>query len=243
MYGAMVNSSGGTKSLDVSRIPICIALLAVLPFSAAILPKLPVLSAVSSSVWSADKPIFGMVFWGGLVPLYNAVLDYLSVAITRTCISSYLSGSMGWVKFCILDLGSTILLAVLACAGTIKLLFIMQGLGWAVNAVLVEGQVIRDPWGTQTLWITLSAVTNLLPALLHIVLLLWGLLTAHFLRDRSVVDSLLERLAARKPLNLVDARVIVRYVLVDRYLALAVVLICTCCVVYAAVPWLMSYLV
>ena len=86
-------------------------------------------------------------------------------------------------------------------------------------------------------------MTNLLPALLHIVLLLWGLLTAHFLRDRSVVDSLLERLAARKPLNLVDARVIVRYVLVERYLALAVVLICTCCVVYAAVPWLMSYLV
>jgi hypothetical protein len=48
----------------------------------------------------------------------------------------------------------------------------MNDLGWSVEAHTAAAQFALDPWNAQNLWITLSALTNLFPTLLHLVLLL-----------------------------------------------------------------------
>ena len=243
LYQTLIDARSGKVPFNVSRVFLCMALAAVLPLIAAVLPQLPVMSAAPSNTWAADRFALNTILFAGVVPLYSGILDYLSVATTRTFISAYLRGSLTWVRFWVLDLGAAISLMVLTCAGTLQILFLMKGLGWQVDASAMATQFVRDPWGAQTLWVTLSAVTNLLPTLLHLTLLLCGLLTARFLRDGTVVDRLCEALKAGKPLHPVDARVLVRYLLVDRYLAFIFVVVSTICSIYTAVPWLLGFLV
>lgn len=243
LYQTLINSRGGRMLVNVSRVTICMLLVALLPLTASALPHIYKLSEVPSVTWNADRPAFDLVLFTGLVPIYNAILDYLSVAITRTCIAAYLKGSIGWVRFWAVDVGSAIVLVVLACAGTLHLTRLMFELGWNVDADGIKAQFASDPWQAQTLWITLSGITNLLPTLLHLVLLLWGLLTAVLLRDSRVVGRLHESLKSGKALHPVDARALVRYLVLDRYLALTFVIVTTACGIYVAVPRLLHLLV
>jgi hypothetical protein len=241
LYSEVINSRSRKLHFVVGRVPLCMGLVAVSPVTAMSLPHLSVMAAIPSDTWAAGKPVLELILFTSLVPLYNAILDYFSVAVTRTCIGAYLRGSIGWVRFWALDLGSAIVLAVLACAGTLQIIFLMRSLGWKVDAAAIAAQFTHNPWGAQTMWITLSAVANLLPTLLHLLVVSWGLLAAKFLKDGPLVDRLLEALKAGKALHPVDARVLVRYLIVDRYLALVLVSVFSICGVYASVPWLLGF--
>lgn len=176
--------------------------------------------------WQPDSITFVLFFFLGVLPLINAVSDYLSVACTRWFIRKYQNRSWQWGLVVAADIGVAIVLTFFLFACVCKLFAWMEFCGWGVDSIAVQEVFLADPWNSQTSWITLLAVTNLLPTLIHLVLVISGNILGVFVKwgcKREINHLINQLLEDGKGLGKPNARRLYNYLYIDRYWCAAVV--------------------
>ena len=128
----------------------------------------------------------------------------------------------------IADIGTAVLLTLSLYLVIVYTLELMQKFGWDIDARQVRQSFLADPWNSQSSWITLMAITNLLPTLAHLVSLLMAVFHGVFIR-RSRWDEITkwcdmllngERLPSKN-----CARNLYNYLVIDRIMGGAFVLV------------------
>lgn len=115
-----------------------------------------------------------------LLPVWNALFDYASVAITRSILRHHLArvgagnppAPWVWALCLLLDLALALALALtmLLLLGVFALAKGLQTLGWGVDAAGLLQQYEASPWwASGSVWLVSMAVTNLLPTVAHLV--------------------------------------------------------------------------
>jgi hypothetical protein len=139
---------------------------------------------------SAGGPIFLVFFFLGVVPVWNASVDFASVALTRFFLRRYPRSSTGWRWMVPLDLLLAIGLTVLLFWGVLAALLLLQHAGWDVPADELVRQFRKDPTDPQVSWLTWMALTNVLPTLVHMGLACFGLWTGWLGQDEAFANAL-----------------------------------------------------
>lgn len=163
--------------------------------AAALTPRL----AVEVAFVDAGDLAFVLLFFMGLLPVWNALLDLASVGVTRWLLRRYLRSGSGWVWMVLLDMAVAIGLSALLFFGVLAMLKGMQALGWGVDAKELIRRFLADPTDPQVTWITWMALTNILPTLLHLGLGCAGLLGSWLMRDEAFARRLNELREAPAP--------------------------------------------
>lgn len=138
----------------------------------------------------AGRPAFVVLVFLGLLPLWNAALDVLSVGTTRLFLIRYLATGRGWWWMTALDIGIALLLTVLLFWGVLAGFGVLQHWGWGVDAQAMARRFRDDPTSPAVNWILWMALTNLLPTLLHLCLACAGVVSGWLLRDEAFASSL-----------------------------------------------------
>jgi hypothetical protein len=146
-----------------------------------------------------DQQAFLLLFFMGLLPVWNAMLDLISVGVTRWLLRRYLRTGNGWAWMFLLDMTIALALAALLFFGVMAILKWMQTLGWGVDAKELIRRFQADPTDPQVTWITWMALTNVLPTLLHLGLGCAGLLGSWLMRDEAFARRLNELREAPVP--------------------------------------------
>jgi len=146
---------------------------------------------VAADRWQVSSLSFVLFFFFGLIPVINAIFDFVSVGLTRHFIARYRKGNWNWWRFLALDSSCAILLTLVLYASMVSILDLMEFWGW-----VVEAEKIRTlwKWESQNSWITLMAATNILPTLTHLYfvvrdLLLEQGLSKHMKRTTLALDN------------------------------------------------------
>lgn len=208
----------------------------------------------------ADESAFVMIAFLGLLPIFNALLDWISVGLTRAFIRRYLAGSLGVWLFVLFDLFSALALMIALYLGVLVVFKSMSTWGWGVDAKAMIIAFRDDPLAPQAQWLTAMAITNLFPTMIHLGLALTGIATGFFHGHREALTSAIAKLRSASPIVMADgkparqvsglsgfeARILVDYLFVDRWLGVLIAL----GLVFALVPlfaallsWALGFLV
>jgi hypothetical protein len=214
-----------------------------------------------SEMLNAYRPPFLWFYFLGLVPIWNATLDLISVGLTRLFLRRYLRIGTGWWWMVVIDVVTAVVLTVLLFWGALAALLLLQYWGWGIDAASLVRQFRADPTDPQVEWLTWMALTNILPTLLHLSLACAGLwsgwllrdvgFTRHLLAQRNEADALFvvseaippfsaeSGLVLKAPLSKPQAALLANWVYVDFWLGAllppAVVVAC-----WPAWQWLME---
>lgn len=151
-------------------------------------------------LWAATKHLgthgvsFVFLTFICLLPLFNALCDWISVGATRAFIRRYLDGRMKVWQFLVLDGLIAVVMMLALYVGTVGLFLAMQHWGWPVDARALLAAFRADPVSPQASWVTAMAVTNLLPTLLHLSVAVVGLATGHLHGGRDTLAAAFNRL-------------------------------------------------
>jgi hypothetical protein len=138
---------------------------------------------------SASKPAFTLLLFIGILPLCNAVFDWLSVGVTRLCLRSMAAGSRFAALVFLADLLIGIGLTVGLFALVLQILQWMQAAGWGVDAKAIFVAFRANPLDPQVAWIAMLALTNMLPTLIHLAISFWGIFSAQIRLPRTHVAA------------------------------------------------------
>ncbi|WP_415846528.1 hypothetical protein, partial [Vibrio aerogenes] len=141
---------------------------------------------VGSSNWIS-------IFFLGSLPALNGLSDWLSVSFTQYCLSRYSSESNNWCIWLLLDFMVALLMLLLVFAGVFGILYIAQLSGWGVNAKDFFDAFKSAPFSQDNRWIVLLVVTNLLPTLVHFLLILFGHFSGWFFKVGKDFNQLAEK--------------------------------------------------
>lgn len=155
----------------------------------------------------SSSVVFWVLFFAGILPVWNAILDLVSVNVTRWLLRRYLRTGNGWRSMVLLDMAVAIGLSALLFFGVLAMLKSMQALGWGVDAKDLIGRFRADPTDPYVTWITWMALTNVLPTLLHLGLGCAGLLGSWLMRDEAFARRLNELREAPVPSPIVGIEV------------------------------------
>ncbi|OED42094.1 hypothetical protein AB833_08005 [Chromatiales bacterium (ex Bugula neritina AB1)] len=124
------------------------------------------------------RPAFTLLLFLGILPVFNAPLDWLSFGITRGLLRSIVGGGhgAGWSLFWALaDVVLALLLLVLVAATTWGGVYLMNQVAlWAGGAVVVDldnllRQLRAGNW-RENLWIWLMLGSTLIPTAIHFLI-------------------------------------------------------------------------
>ena len=157
---------------------------------AASLPAwLPALAAVRNQAFDANQPSFVLVYFIALLSVWNALCDYLSVAITRLVLRQYLGAlrqpgqpaAWLWSGCLALDAVAAFALTAALLLGVFAITAGLERLGWGVDALgLLQRYESSSWWGSNAFWLVSMAMTNLLPSVAHLVALAVAKTTQRF---------------------------------------------------------------
>jgi hypothetical protein len=152
--------------------------------------------AANSNWFGATEIAFTMVLFLGILPLCNALFDWLSVSVTRMCLRQ-IAAKLHWaVGLILLDIALGLALTVGLFALVLKILQWMQAAGWGIDAQAMVAAFRADPLDPQVSWIAMLALTNMLPTLIHLVISFWGLVSAQMRMPREHVGAQVHSLVA-----------------------------------------------
>ena len=166
-----------------------LALLGLLALAAGLPVWLPALAAVRNQAFDANQPSFVLVYFIALLSVWNALCDYLSVAITRLVLREYLGAlrhpgqppAWLWSLCLALDVAAAFALTAALLLGVFAITAVLQRLGWGVDASGLLQRYESSPWwGSNAFWLVSMAVTNLLPSVAHLVALAVAKTTQRF---------------------------------------------------------------
>ena len=152
--------------------------------------------AGTQTTLGANSIVFVILVFLGLLPFWNAVLDFISVGVTRLFLRRYALTGRGWWWMILVDIGLALVLTALLLWGAITGLRWLQWLGWGIDAKVFAERFQRDPTGADVNWLMWMALTNVLPTLLHIGLTCAGLIAGWLFRDEPLSRELVLRMKA-----------------------------------------------
>jgi hypothetical protein len=155
----------------------------------------PTLTITPTEV-AASSTSFALILFFGLLPLSNALFDWISIGATRHFLRKISAGSHWAIGLIAVD----VLLGLLLTAGlflfVLYILKIMQVSGWGVDAAVMVTQFRANPLDPQVSWIAMLALTNMLPTLIHLVISFWGLVSRQMHMPREHVGAQVHSLVA-----------------------------------------------
>lgn len=160
------------KALDASmnqRIVIMIALLIMLALFVAFGRWVLTIDWVTTNSKSVIVSLFILTYFAAL-PLWNALLDTISVAITRSLLGSYTAGKTGSVRMALtfaVDFLAAIILTLILYWGTVQLLILIEPIP-SPEGQAAFIQSLTTLGSPESYWVFAMAFTNFLPTLLHL---------------------------------------------------------------------------
>jgi hypothetical protein len=158
--------------------------------------------------WASDpgqlatsKLAFTFLLFLGILPLCNALFDWVSVGFTRLFLRHISAGRYWAVTLILVDIFLGLLLTAGLFVLVLRVLLWMQAAGWGVDAKALVTTFRANPLDPQVSWIAMLAVTNMLPTLIHLVISFWGLVSAQIRMPREHVGAQVHSL-----LSLLDAK-------------------------------------
>jgi hypothetical protein len=198
----------------------------------------PLLLAFQKITWAASSPAFLLLVFLCILPTLNAFADTVSVAVTQSLLRRYRDVPRQQYLLWSGELLASTAAVILVYFGTLGALLSLQLIGWDIDARSLIQQFVKDPWDSQVLWITSLALTNIAPALLHLGFLLWGIMSWSLVPEPAGLRQRLDQLAEGRPLHKVDARALVSYLVIDRWLSAAFAICLLLVVALYLVPWM-----
>ena len=204
---------------------------------------------IPSSLLRSTRPPFVIVFFFALLPAWNALCDYVSVAVTRTLLRSYLrSVSQGgqptawrWWLWLSVDLLVAFALTLTLLVGLFAFAAQMRRWGWGIDAATMLKDYERSPWwSSNSVWLVSMAFTNLLPTLAHVTAVAVAKTTQRWSRGARALPGWIGRLEEGKRINTVDAERLLWFLFASRPAWAAFFAILLCCVAYLLSAWLLS---
>jgi hypothetical protein len=153
-----------------------------------------------ASSLAASKKSFTVLLFLDILPLCNALFDWVSLGATRLCLRQIAAGRYGAVVLVVLDIILGLLLTAGLFAIVLKILQWMQAAGWGIDAQAMVATFRANPLDPQVSWIAMLALTNMLPTLIHLVISFWGLVSRQIRMPREHVGAQVHSL-----LGLLDA--------------------------------------
>ncbi len=179
---------------------VCIVLILLTLHLLLVVVFLPTLTITPTEV-VASSTSFALILFFGLLPLSNAIFDWISIGATRHFLRKISAGSNWTVGLITVD----VMLALLLTAGlfilVLSILKIMQISGWGVDAAMMVTQFRANPLDPQVSWIAMLALTNMLPTLVHLVISFWGLASNQIRMPREYVGAQVHSLLALMDTN------------------------------------------
>jgi hypothetical protein len=131
---------------------------------------------VVSDRWQVSSFSFVLFFFFGLIPVINAIFDFVSVGLTRHFIARYRKGNWNWWQFLALDSSCAILLTFVLYALMVSTLGLMEFWGWGIETEEIRALFMYRRWESQNSWLILMATTNIFPTLTHLYFVVRDLL-------------------------------------------------------------------
>lgn len=131
---------------------------------------------VAANKWQMSSFSFVLFFFFGLIPVINAIFDFVSVGLTRYFIARYRKGNWNWWCFLALDSSCAILLTLVLYAVMVSIFGLMEFWGWGVETEEIRTLFMYRRSESQNSWLILMAATNILPTLTHLYFVVRDLL-------------------------------------------------------------------
>ncbi len=144
---------------------------------------------------AADKAAFLLLVFFCVLPVCNALFDWVSVSVTRFFLLRYGQRSRNGASLIAADVVMAVVLTVGLYAAVLGLFWLMQRYGWGIDAQALIRRFRDNPFDPQVSWIAAMAVTNLLPTLYHLVLCVLGWFTRGITFPRADIQSSVASLA------------------------------------------------
>ena len=161
---------------------------------AMLLPTLPGRGIVlaKGALTSSSTPFISLFFLG-LLPLLNAVSDWVSINATRVFIARMQAGaSRGEVgRLYFYDVAIALALTLIVYAAALAVIWMMQRFGWQVDVKSVLVELRDNPWSGQSTWLLTLAITNFIPTLAHVALWMFGSVQPRDDETRSHIEQFL----------------------------------------------------
>ena len=213
---------------------------------AALLPILPGWGIVlREGALSSGAMPFVLLMFLGLLPLLNAVSDWVSINATRAFIARMQAGaSHGEVgRLYFYDFAIALALTLIVYAAALAVIWMMQRFGWQVDVKSVLIELRDNPWSGQSTWLLTLAVTNFIPTLIHVALWMFGSVQSRDADTRADIEQFLRDGGGSAPRQI--APTIVSMLRIQPWLERAMVLSLTLALfpLFAiCVPWAADWL-
>jgi hypothetical protein len=174
----------------VGLIAVCLAIVLVVAIFLA--PQF----AANSKWLAASEMTFTMMLFLGVLPLCNALFDWLSVGTTRICLRQITANRHWAVGLIVLDIVLGLVLTIGLITLVLKILQWMQAAGWGIDSKAMVVAFRANPLDPQVSWIAMLALTNMLPTLIHLAMSFWGLASSQMRMPREHVGAQVHSLLA-----------------------------------------------
>lgn len=177
---------------EVGKVTVVVVTLLMIGIAAAIFtPKY----AVDSDRLTAGNISFILLVFFCILPVLNALFDWLSVGVTRLFLRRYAQRGRDSAWLILADMVLAVVLTVGLYAAVLALFWWMQRLGWSIDAAALIKRFRENPFDPQVSWLAAMAVTNMLPTLFHLALCVLGWLTRGITLARRDMDKHVTSLA------------------------------------------------
>lgn len=154
---------------------------------------LGMIAEVEENAFAGNETSFVMVFFFVTLPIINALSDWLSVSFTQFCLSRYTKQNARWYFWLLMDLIAALVMLTLVFYGVFQTLKLAEYWGWQVDATQIFTNFKEAPFAADNRWIILLVLTNLVPTLLHLLLIVTGHATGWFFGQQVNMQQLLDK--------------------------------------------------
>ena len=187
-------------------------------------------NSIDSNWSNVTRGSFELIFFFGILPWLNALADYFSVGITQYLMARYRpDGAKNLILLA--DVLSALALTLTLYVSAIGALHAMRVMGWqglephALTTAFVSGLSLNKD--SPAFWLTFMALTNIIPTLAHLCWALWAWFMNLLSPDSELMENWVRELKEKpkgEGLGTIDAQRLARYLLLDHWVSVAVVI-------------------
>lgn len=162
---------------------------------------LSVVVTVETDAFESDSLSFVWMLFFSIVPIINALSDWLSVSLTQYLLRCYRGAKKKKWLLLMADIFVAMLLVPVLFFAVFGCLRAMQACGWEIDAVAMIQGFLDAPFSRESFWIVLMALTNLIPTAIHFGIMILGYLQQRFSSIHHEAKAWLQQLDAGQQLS------------------------------------------
>mgnify|MGYP006903650536 FL=1 len=160
------------------------------------------LAVLEENPFQADSIFFVVIFFLVVLPLINALSDWCSVSLTQYCLGRYKQRQTNWLLWLGIDLLMAVLMLLVVFVCVFASLHLMAAWGWQLgDAKSVLAHFKGQPFAPENRWLICLVLTNLLPTLIHLLLVAAAQMAGWFFAVAKNSDALVARAERARELS------------------------------------------